>query len=204
MNVKSFLAFPLLTAVLTLPAYAADKNVAVIKTNLGEITIELFEKESPLTVANFKNYINQHFYDSTLFHRTIPGFMIQGGGFDENFEQKATEKPVQNESANGLGNGRGTLAMARTNAPHSATSQFFINVVDNDFLNAKPGQPGYAVFGKVTSGMDVVDAIAVTPTHNRGMHQNVPVQNIVIESITLGEPEKAEDQTPPAASPSAN
>lgn len=200
MNVKTLFAFPLLATLLTTPVLAADKNVAVIKTNLGDITLELFEKESPLTVANFKNYIGQHFYDGTIFHRTIPGFMIQGGGFNENFEQKATEKPIQNESSNGLGNTRGTLAMARTSAPHSATAQFFINVVDNEFLNAKAGQPGYAVFGKVTSGMEIVDVIAVTPTQNRGMHQNVPVQSIVIESISLGLPEKVADQ--PAAAPS--
>jgi peptidyl-prolyl cis-trans isomerase A (cyclophilin A) len=186
MLTRSLLVFTLASLLCSLNAFAADKTEAVIKTSLGDITIELLEKESPLTVANFKNYVNKGFYSGTIFHRTIPGFMIQGGGFDESFEQKVTDKPVQNESGNGMKNQRGTLAMARTNAPHSATSQFFINVAENDFLNDQPGRPGYAVFAKVVSGMDVVDGIVGTATHNRGMHQNVPVQNIVIESITIG------------------
>ncbi len=182
---SSALALLLATLLSTLPVVAADKTEALIKTNRGNITVELFEKEAPLTVANFKNYVGKGFYSGTIFHRTIPGFMIQGGGFDESFTQKDTEKAIQNESANGLQNRRGTLAMARTSAPHSATSQFFINVADNDFLNAQPGKPGYAVFAKVVAGMEVVDEIAGTATGNRGMHQNVPVENIVIESITL-------------------
>lgn len=154
-----------------------------IKTNFGNIKIELFEKESPITAANFLEYVRSKFYDNTIFHRVIPGFMIQGGGFDTDFVQKPTNKPIKNEAANQLSNKRGTLAMARTQIVDSATCQFFINLVDNDFLDYKAPVPqyyGYCVFGKVTEGMDVVDKIASVQTGSRGMHRDVPVENVVI------------------------
>lgn len=154
-----------------------------IKTNFGNIKIELFEKESPITAANFLEYVRSKFYDNTIFHRVIPGFMIQGGGFDTNFVQKPTNKPIKNEAVNQLSNKRGTLAMARTQIVDSATCQFFINLVDNDFLDYKAPVPqyyGYCVFGKVTEGMDVVDKIAAVQTGSRGMHRDVPVENVVI------------------------
>jgi peptidyl-prolyl cis-trans isomerase A (cyclophilin A) len=154
-----------------------------IKTNLGNINIELYDDQAPISVKNFKSYVNSQFYNGTIFHRVIPGFMIQGGGFDSNMKEKATQPAIQNESSNGLKNVRGTLAMARTNAPNSATSQFFINVANNDFLNKSAGNPGYAVFGKVTQGLDIVDKIVQTPTQTMGMHQDVPKQAVKIISI---------------------
>ena len=157
-----------------------------IKTSKGDIQIELFEKESPETVKNFLAYVKEGFYKDTIFHRVIPGFMIQGGGFDTDFNQKPTQAPVKNEAANQLSNKRGTLAMARTMVVDSATSQFFINLVDNDFLDFKAPIPqyyGYCVFGKVTSGMEVVDAIAQVATGSRGMHQDVPTENVVILDV---------------------
>jgi cyclophilin family peptidyl-prolyl cis-trans isomerase len=157
-----------------------------IKTSLGDIKIELFEKEAPETVKNFLSYVKEGFYKDTIFHRVIPGFMVQGGGFDTGFIQKPTHAPVKNEAANQLANKRGTLAMARTMVVDSATSQFFINLVDNDFLNFRAPTPqfyGYCVFGKVTEGMEVVDAIAQVKTGNRGMHQDVPVENVTILDV---------------------
>jgi len=154
-----------------------------IKTNLGNINIELYDDQAPISVKNFKSYVNSQFYNGTIFHRVIPGFMIQGGGFDSNMKEKTTQPAIQNESSNGLKNVRGTLAMARTNAPNSATSQFFINVANNDFLNKSAGNPGYAVFGKVTQGLDIVDKIVQTPTQTVGMHQDVPKQAVKIISI---------------------
>lgn len=154
-----------------------------IKTNLGNINIELYDDQAPVSVKNFKNYVNSQFYNGTIFHRVIPGFMIQGGGFDSSMKEKATQPPIQNESSNGLKNLRGTLAMARTNAPNSATSQFFINVANNDFLNRSAGNSGYAVFGKVTQGLDIVDKIVQTPTTTVGMYQDVPKQAVKIISI---------------------
>ncbi|MBR7120330.1 MAG: peptidyl-prolyl cis-trans isomerase [Lentisphaeria bacterium] len=158
-----------------------------IKTSLGNITVELFEKESPITTANFLEYIRSGFYNNTIFHRVIPGFMVQGGGFDTDFVQKPANKPIKNEAANQLSNKRGTLAMARTQVVDSATCQFFINLVDNDFLDFKaPIQQyyGYCVFGKVTEGMDVVDKIAQVKTGSRGMHRDVPEENVVILEVT--------------------
>ena len=155
----------------------------IIKTSLGNITVELFEKESPITTANFLEYIRSGFYNNTIFHRVIPGFMVQGGGFDTDFVQKPTNKPIKNEAANQLSNKRGTLAMARTQVVDSATCQFFINLVDNDFLDFKaPIQQyyGYCVFGKVVEGMDVVDKIAKVKTVSRGFHQDVPADPVVI------------------------
>lgn len=154
------------------------------KTTAGEFTVELFEKEAPETCANFLRYVDEGHYDGTLFHRVIPGFMIQGGGFASGLEQKETHEPIRNEATNGLENLRGTLAMARTNDINSATAQFFINLVDNDFLNHSPGNYGYAVFGRVTSGMDVVDAIAEVPTMRRRGHSDVPTDDVVMLAVT--------------------
>ncbi len=157
-----------------------------IKTSLGDIECELFEREAPETVSNFLRYVDSGHFNNTIFHRVIENFMIQGGGFDADFQQKATEAPVKNEADNRIGNKRGTIAMARTMDPHSATSQFFINVKDNDFLDFKAPTPqhyGYCVFGKITNGMDVVDAIEKVKTGNRGVHGDVPEENVIIRDI---------------------
>ena len=154
-----------------------------LKTDKGDIKIELFEKEAPITCENFKKYVRSGFYKNTIFHRVIPNFMIQGGGFDKSFTQKPAGEPIKNEAANQISNKRGTIAMARTSVVDSATCQFFINLVDNDFLDFRaPTQQhyGYCVFGKVVSGMEVVDAIAKVETGRRGMHQDVPVEDVVI------------------------
>ena len=166
-------------------ALAADPQVD-LKTNLGTIRIELYPAKAPKTVENFLQYVKDGHYNGTIFHRVIPNFMIQGGGFDKSMRQKATRAPVENEAKNGLKNDLGTLAMARTSAPHSASAQFFINTKNNDFLNY-PGQDGwgYAVFGKVVAGMDVVMKISGTPTGNAGMFSDVPRESVVIESATL-------------------
>jgi len=154
------------------------------KTTAGDFTVELFSKEAPESSANFLKYVDDGHYDGTLFHRVIPNFMIQGGGFGAGMEQKSTRPPIRNEATNGLENLRGTLAMARTNDIHSATAQFFINLIDNDFLNHSPGNYGYAVFGRVTSGMEVVDAIAGVATTRRRGHGDVPVDDVVVMSVT--------------------
>jgi peptidyl-prolyl cis-trans isomerase B (cyclophilin B) len=166
-------------------ALAADPQVD-LKTNMGTIRIELFASKAPKSVENFLQYVKDGHYNGTVFHRVIDGFMVQGGGFDKAMKQKSTRAPIENEAKNGLKNEVGTLAMARTSAPHSASAQFFINVKDNGFLNY-PGQDGwgYAVFGKVVSGMDVVMKIAKTPTGNAGMFSDVPKEAVVIESATL-------------------
>ena len=156
---------------------------ATIETDLGTIELELDEKKAPVTVKNFADYAKGGHYDGTIFHRVINGFMIQGGGFTANMDQKPTKEPIRNEAMNGLKNARGTIAMARTMVVDSATSQFFINLVDNDFLNFRAPTPqyyGYAVFGKVTDGMDVVDKIEKVPTTGRGGHQDVPVEPVII------------------------
>ena len=161
-------------------------ELALIKTSMGDIKIELYPEAAPITVANFKKYINDKFYDGTIFHRVMDGFMIQGGGFDSAGNQKTTSEPIKNEAKNGLSNKRGTLAMARTTDVDSATSQFFINLVDNNFLDYKDdANYGYAVFGEVVDGMDVVDKIAKVETKDNGMHQNWPVENVVINSIEM-------------------
>ena len=163
---------------------------ATIETDLGNIELELDDKKAPATVKNFVGYAKSGHYDSTIFHRVIPGFMIQGGGFTADMEQKPTKEPIRNEAMNGLKNARGTIAMARTRGVDSATSQFFINLVDNgflDFRNPTPQGFGYAVFGKVTKGMEVVDAIAKVQTGSRGMHQDVPVKPVVIKKVTVEE-----------------
>jgi len=159
-------------------------------TSLGAFVIELDNAKAPVSSANFADYVKSGFYDGTIFHRVIPGFMAQGGGFDTSFNQKATKAPIKNEADNGLKNDRGTIAMARTNDPNSATAQFFINYKDNGFLNHSSPTPsgwGYAVFGKVVEGMEVVDEMAKQPTGNRGMHQDVPKTDIVIEKAEIVE-----------------
>ncbi|MCF4533620.1 peptidyl-prolyl cis-trans isomerase, partial [Acinetobacter baumannii] len=156
-----------------------------LNTNKGRIVLELNTEKAPKTAANFLEYVRDGFYDGVIFHRVIDGFMIQGGGFDENFKEKATRDAIENEADNGLSNDVGTIAMARTQAPHSASAQFFINVKNNSFLNhtSKTAQGwGYAVFGKVVEGMDVVEAIKGVRTGNRGYHADVPLENVVIES----------------------
>ena len=201
--------FLLLLAALV-PSFALAQNPTVeIKTNQGTITVELFKDKAPISVENFLKYVDKKFYDGTVFHRVMSTFMIQGGGFakkdDGKHEQKEVNAPIKNEADNGLKNDRGTLAMARTNAPDSATSQFFINVVDNAGLNKpRPDGAGYAVFGKVTAGLEVVDKIKAVPVATKplmargadgALHeapmQNVPVTDVVIESITLKDAAKA-------------
>ncbi|HTY50584.1 MAG TPA: peptidylprolyl isomerase [Steroidobacteraceae bacterium] len=152
------------------------------QTTLGDFTIELYPKEAPLSSENFLRYVREQFFDGTIFHRVIPGFVIQGGGLTPDMEQKANHAPVRNEAHNGLKNQRGTLSMARTNDIHSATSQFFVNLKDNDFLDHKPGSYGYAVFGRVSSGMEVVDRIAAVHTGSRRGHQDVPVEDVMVVS----------------------
>jgi peptidyl-prolyl cis-trans isomerase A (cyclophilin A) len=155
--------------------------MVVFETSLGTFEVELFEKEAPISSANFLSYVDDGFFDGVIFHRVIPGFMIQGGGFEPGMKQKKVNAPIKNEATNGLTNDRGTLAMARTNVVDSATAQFFVNLVDNDFLNhTGPSNYGYAVFGKVTSGMDVIDQIAKVSTTTRSGHQNVPAADVTI------------------------
>ena len=179
----------LLAGLLGFAALGAQAETrAVIDTNMGQIRLSLDEQKAPKSVANFVNYANKGFYNGTIFHRVMDGFMIQGGGFTPDMTQKPTEKAISNEAENGLKNTIGTIAMARTANPNSATSQFFINVADNDFLNYKDRTPqgaGYAVFGKVTGGMDVVQKIAKVQTANRAYHQNVPVKPVVIDKVSI-------------------
>ena len=175
----------LCTCGLSIPTFAM--TYVDIKTNKGLIQVELDDQKAPLSTQNFIQYAKSGFYSNTIFHRVIPNFMIQGGGFTKAMVQKPTKDSIQNESSNGLKNLRGTIAMARTNHPHSATSQFFINLKDNHFLDASMMNPGYAVFGKVTKGMDVVDEIAKVKTGISGQHENVPVEHVVIESVTIKE-----------------
>lgn len=177
----------LVTASSALAAETKNPTV-VIQTNLGDVKVELFEKEAPISVKNFLDYAKSGHYNGTIFHRVIAGFMIQGGGFTTNMMPKETKPPIKNEAANGLKNDRGTLAMARTNMVDSATSQFFINVAKNDFLNHRPGGSqtyGYAVFGKVLEGMDVVDKIATTPTGVKNGFGDVPVTPVVIKDVKI-------------------
>ena len=163
-----------------------QNNVVKLQTSMGNIVIELNEQAAPVTVKNFLGYVQSGFYDGTIFHRVITGFMIQGGGFTPKMIRKKTLDPIINEAKNGLSNKRGTIAMARTNNPNSATSQFFINHRDNDFLNyMDDNQPGYAVFGKVIEGMDVVDAIASVKTTTRDGMENVPVEPVEIVSAKI-------------------
>jgi peptidyl-prolyl cis-trans isomerase B (cyclophilin B) len=161
-----------------------------LQTTQGVITIELDAEKAPKSVENFLSYVRKGHYDNTIFHRVIKNFMIQGGGFEPGMKQKDTDAPIENEAGNGLKNDRYTIAMARTNAPHSATAQFFINVVDNDFLNFSSPTPqgfGYAVFGKVVEGTEVVDAIKGVRTGSSGFHQDVPMEDVVIQKATIVE-----------------
>jgi len=161
-----------------------------LNTNHGTIVLELDAAKAPNTVANFQQYAKDGYYDGTIFHRVINGFMIQGGGMEPGMKEKQTRASIQNEANNGLPNARGTVAMARTPDPHSASAQFFINLADNDFLNFRAETPdgwGYCVFGKVTEGMDVVDKIKAVETGNQGHHQDVPVEDVVIESVEVVE-----------------
>ncbi len=165
-----------------------DNKEIIIETSKGDITIELFEKDAPETTSNFLSYIQEGFYDGTIFHRVIDNFMIQGGGYNAKMDELSTKPPIKNEATNGLKNLAYTIAMARTQEPHSATAQFFINVNNNDFLNyTSPSESGfgYCVFGKVTAGQDVVDKIKVSKTTNKGFHADVPLDDILIKSVKL-------------------
>ncbi len=199
-----FAALALLSSLLTLPVLAQEEAapaveaaapapvvetpteelpMVILKTSKGDLKIELYPAKAPDTVKNFLQYVDDGFFNGTIFHRVISGFMVQGGGFTKDMQQKPTRAPVKNEAGNGLKNARGTLAMARTGDPHSATAQFFINVVDNDFLNYTSPDPrgyGYCVFGKVVEGLEVVDAIKSVRTGNRGGHQDVPMEPVEI------------------------
>ena len=157
--------------------------IVEMQTNKGAVVIKLNQEKAPISVANFLAYVDAGFYDGLIFHRVIPNFMIQGGGFTPDLKKKPTQNPIKNEAKNGLKNLKGTIAMARTQVVDSATAQFFINLIDNDFLNHSPNSFGYAVFGEVIEGMDVVEAIAKAPTERKGMHQNVPVEAVVIEKV---------------------
>jgi cyclophilin family peptidyl-prolyl cis-trans isomerase len=174
----------------TSSANAAEKNpVVTIETSMGDIQVELFADKAPTTVKNFLSYVDDKFYDGVIFHRVIPGFMIQGGGMEPGLKEKKTKDPIKNEADNGLSNERGTIAMARTPDPDSATAQFFINVADNkkslDHKGKRAEQFGYCVFGKVVKGMDIVDKIKEVETETRGRHGDVPVKDVVIKSIRV-------------------
>ena len=169
----------------TMSSANAANPVVVIDTTKGKIEVELFQDKCPISAANFLKYVDNKHYDGLVFHRVISGFMIQGGGMTADMKEKQTLAPIKNEAAtSGVKNERGTIAMARTSVPDSATCQFFINHKDNDFLNASPGNAGYAAFGKVVAGMDVVDAIAAVKTGSKGFHQDVPIDAVTIKSIT--------------------
>lgn len=182
----TFLLFSLITGC---NAMSDNNNPRVtIQTSQGSFVIELFQDKAPKTVENFLSYVNDGFYDGTIFHRVIPNFMIQGGGFSPDMKEKTTKANIENEANNGLKNDKGTLAMARTPDPHSASSQFFVNVKDNEFLNyTAPTQQGwgYCVFGKVVEGMDVIDAIEKVATSSTGMHQDVPSEAVIMEKVTV-------------------
>lgn len=177
-----------LTTLMCCTTWAAAQTQVLMQTTMGDIELTLDEKKAPKTVANFVQYAKKGFYDGTIFHRVIPNFMIQGGGFTADMQQKKTDEPIINEAANGLKNQVGTIAMARTPNPNSATAQFFINVKDNDFLNYKNNTVqgmGYAVFGKVSKGMDIIKRIATVPTARHQMHQNVPQKPVVIKKVQV-------------------
>jgi peptidyl-prolyl cis-trans isomerase B (cyclophilin B) len=167
----------------------AGNSTVVMETSLGTLKIELYADKAPITVANFLGYVADKFYDNTIFHRVIPGFMIQGGGFESGMKQKKTKATIKNESSNGLSNSRGTLAMARTSVPDSASSQFFINAKDNTFLDKAQAQDrvGYCVFGKVIEGVDVLEKIEAVKTATKSGHGDVPVQDVIIRSVRVAE-----------------
>jgi len=185
------IAVSLLFIGLSVSVAVADANFpqVLVKTNMGDIVIELDKQKAPASVANFLNYVNEGFYNGTVFHRVIDGFMIQGGGFSQDLAKKNTHAPIKNEANNGLKNLKGTIAMARTNDPHSATAQFFVNVVNNGFLDYKSATPrgwGYTVFGKVVQGMEVVDKIRKVPTGPSGpFPSDVPKSTVIMESVTV-------------------
>ena len=184
-SLKALSVMALTATVFAVPCFAQAQSKVQLKTSMGDIVVELNDAKAPKSAANFLQYVRDKHYDGTIFHRVIDGFMIQGGGMDANLNEKPTRAPIPLEASNGLKNDRGTIAMARTGNPNSATSQFFINVVNNDMLNApKPDGYGYTVFGKVIQGMDVVDKIRAVATGNRGMHQNVPTTPVTILSAT--------------------
>lgn len=195
MRAPKLVVFAIMAAAITLTFMAGGASLAArsnpvvkLQTSMGDIEVELYPEKAPKTVENFLAYVNKGFYNGTVFHRVINGFMIQGGGLNDKMQLKATGAPVENEAYNGLTNDEYTLAMARTSDPHSATAQFFINVTDNDFLNFKSKDAqgwGYAVFGKVIKGMDVVDKIKAVETTTKGMHQDVPVTPVVIEKAEV-------------------
>jgi peptidyl-prolyl cis-trans isomerase A (cyclophilin A) len=160
----------------------------LFETTLGDFKIEFFEKEAPLSVANFRKYVDGDFFNGTIFHRIVPGFVIQGGGFTEDMSQKKTEAPIKNEADNGLKNSRGTLSMARTNDINSATSQFFVNLKDNDFLDHSRANFGYAVFARVTEGMDVVDKIAAVETGRKRGFDDVPLEAVIMKTVRKIDP----------------
>lgn len=167
-----------------------EQKMITLETNFGAITIELDHENTPITAQNFTEYAKENFYNGTIFHRVINGFMIQGGGFEPDMSQKETKEPIENEADKGEKNLRGTIAMARTSDPHSASSQFFINVSDNNFLNHKDKSMdgwGYCVFGKVVDGMNVVDKIKEVETGSAAGHQDVPVENVIIEKVSISE-----------------
>jgi peptidyl-prolyl cis-trans isomerase B (cyclophilin B) len=193
---RVFSVFLMLLMITAAPSYATEKKMSdkpskvKLTTSLGSIVVQLDTKKAPVSSANFLSYVKEGFYSGTIFHRVIPGFMAQGGGFDSALTQKTTHAPIKNEADNGLTNKRGTLAMARTSDPESATAQFFINYKDNAFLNYTSPTPsgwGYAVFAEVVEGMDVVDAMAKQSTGNRGAYQDVPQTDIVIEKAEVVE-----------------
>jgi len=182
-----YLSFFLLT--LSMSTQASTKTFAIIQTSMGTIKLELFKDKAPKTVANFIKYSESAYYEGTLFHRVIPGFMVQAGGFDTNFRRKATNAPIKNEAQPLVPNRRGTIAMARTSNPHSATSQFFINVADNNNLNKSSANAGYAVFGKVIEGMIIADQISIAHTKVQNGMSDVPVQPIIIQTVTIQHPD---------------
>ena len=182
--------FPLICGSALADQHQGDKVMVEMTTSKGVIELELDAKNAPITVANFLEYVKSGHYDGTIFHRVIPGFVIQGGGLQSGMTEKATGTPIENEADNGLKNLTGAICMARTNDPHSATSQFFINLKDNSFLDHTEKSAtgwGYAVFGRVTSGMDVVEAIAAVPTGNAGYHSDVPLEDIVLEKAVVND-----------------
>jgi cyclophilin family peptidyl-prolyl cis-trans isomerase len=183
------LCFVVLGVVAANGARAANP-VVVMETSMGTVKIELFEDKAPVTVKNFLSYVKDKHYDGTIYHRVIDGFMIQGGGFEPGMKEKKTKDPIKNESDNKLSNLRGTIAMARTSDPDSATAQFYINVKDNKGLDAADGRAGYAVFGRVTEGMDVVDKIKAVKTTSKMGHRDVPEEDVVIKSVKVEEPKK--------------
>ena len=174
---------------------AEQKTYALIDTSMGTIELELYAKRTPKTVENFIAYAESGYYSDTLFHRVIPNFMVQGGGFDKKFSKKATRKPVRNEANAFIPNLRGTISMARTNDPDSATSQFFINVVDNASLNKTSQNPGYTVFGKVIKGLDVADKMSKVKTKRDGYMADIPVKPVVINKVIIKKPDNAEKDT---------